>query len=483
MPQLNCRRWVPSLGGLISVLFLAGCLAAGGYDAKLQSPALQTVPSAHPDAKTLLVVIRYPALFDRTHEGWFNTYHAEHKISLDPRIPNSPENREPFTNTLIKTNYYVMEFYETLRSRLPAHTVALQPQRLVIEGDKVVPAVAYTMPPAVVYVDFLTYVYPYKFMTSDSNTFGQYISPFIAVRTSPRAAKKTAGALAGTRGLRPKAHSSIGSGASGGQGYTYVDYLNDQGGNGADAEMPIVSEGPLNGRQYLEIPQVNINMGEESVRSAAATPGGLSDTNFPSKTVMQSLSGVVLQTLNSVNHHDAVRADFVRFIARFDTALSQRFDSAKTSSADDSKLALIREFIALEREFLTQNDQNLRNTGYRGAFGDSMRQLLLAEMQHHSDFWNQQIVSSLLILGTGLASGTTTGNYMPSSLWDIYFQSQDSATALNTAFERHFQGVRDEQAVFTLQLSRKSAQIKARTLQELREECRIIYAEEFGQTS
>lgn len=464
---------------LVLGLGLAGCQAAGGYDEKLQTASLQARRSDAAPPPTLLVVIRYPSLFEPSAGGILNVAHVGNSLNLDPRIPNSPRNPWPFTDSLIKTNYYVLEFYEALRARLPENTVALQPQRIVWPRGTFEASTGHEVPPAVVHVDFMTYVHPYKFLTNDSNTFGKYISPLVTIRTSPAAAPQTRGALAGTQALRPKVHTPVGKGAAEGLGYTLIDRFNDVS-KGEEAPLDVVSAGPLKPGQYLEVPQANITMDEEAVLRAAATPGGLPDGAAPSRPVMESLAGIVIQALNAVDHQAAVREDMTRYIAAFDTGLSSRFAANGLSAADAAKLALIHEFIALERAFLGEHDRNLRATTYRGAFGDSVRQLLAGEMQHYADFWGQQIMASMLILGTGLASGAATGNYMPSTLWDIYFQSEQSKEALDNAFERHFAGVRTQQMEFTVRLSDKVRKIRVGSLRELRDECARIYSEEFG---
>ncbi|NKB22679.1 MAG: hypothetical protein GKS01_19495 [Alphaproteobacteria bacterium] len=465
---------------LASVLALASCVTASKYDEKLQVSSAAETRIAVSKPRTLLVVIRYPALFDRKAEGWLNARHREYAINLDPRPARTAENPSPFTSTLLKTNYYVMEFYQALRSRLPANTVALQPQRLNVGGGRIVPTVGYRLPPAVVYVDFLTYEHPNKFLTNDPNTFGAYISPIVTIRTRSQAAPKTRGALVGTEELRPKTHTKVGKRATGGLGYTFVDYLNDRGGQGETAKLNIVSKGPIKFGQYLELPQVTADLGSEATRRAAATRGGVRSGSMPSAKITKSLSNAVLQALTAVKHKRAVGRDLVEYIASFDRSLAKRYARNSLVRGDRAKMIAIYEFIALERAFLSEHDQHLFKTSYRGAFGDSIRQLLVGEMQHHSDFWQNQITSSLMILGTGLASGAATGNYMPSSLWDIYFQSETSSTALNTAFEKHFSGVREQQVEFSFTVANKSFRIKVTNLNDLRRECRTIYAEAFG---
>jgi hypothetical protein len=469
------RRWII----LTSVFALAGCVTASKYDEnlKVSSSAIARIEASKP--RTLLVVIRYPALFDRKAEGWLNSRHRQYAINLDPRPARTAENPSPFTSTLLKTNYYVQEFYQALRSRLPENTVALQPQRLTVKGSRIVPTVGYRLPPAVLYVDFLTYEHPHKFLTNDPNTFGAYISPIVSVRTRAQAALETRGALVGTQELRPKSHTWVGKRASSGLGYTFINFLNDRGGQGTEAKLNIVSKGPIKAGQYLELPQVTADLGSDATRQAAGSRGGLSGDSVPSIKVTRSLSNAVLQALTIVNHKRAVGRDLVGYIASFDRALAKRYATNSLVRGDRAKMIAIYEIIALERAFLSEQDQQLFKTSYRGAFGDSIRQLLAGEMQHHTDFWQNQVVSSLLILGTGLASGSATGNYMPSSLWGIYFESEKSSEALNTAFERHFSGVRDKQIEFSITVANKSYRIKVTNLKDLRRKCRKIYAEEF----
>lgn len=464
---------------ILSAFIIAGCVASGYEQAPVtSSPAAQTQKSYN--GNNLLVVIRYPALYDRSQDTLFENVYYNIPLSSDPRPPSSDPYPTPFKNALIKTNYYVMEFYEALRRRLPENTVALQPQRLHIKDYTMVPSVGFEMPPAIVYVDFMTYVYTHKLITTDSNTFGHFISPLMSVRTSISGAFDTAGALVGTNGLEPKITTSVGDGANGGLGYTWVDFINDEGGEGTDYKFDVISKGPIKPGQYLELPQVNVDMGADNIHRAAATPGGPAPSASPSAEVMNSLAATVLLALDAANHETALRDEMVDYISMFDEKFGRNYTGLPANDVERGKIELIKEFITLEREFLREQDRNLYEVSYRSDFGDSVRTLLAAESQHYTDEWTNSIISSLAILGTGLASGAATGNYMPSSLWDIYFQSQDTSAALNLAFEEHFAGVRANQVEFTIKLSNKVRKIKVSDIHELRAECKIIYAEMFG---
>ena len=259
-----------------------------------------------------------------------------------------------------------------------------------------------------------------------------------------------------------------------------MDYVNDGGGKGTDRPFDIISSGPIRYGQYLELPQVNVDMGSAGVVAAAARPGGLNPSQAPSAKVMSSLSGIILQALNAIHTKRATYDEMKAYIAGYDRALAARFTGRGAKGADAKRLAAIREFISLEREFLAKHDQHLFENSYRGGFGDSVRQILAAEANHHSKFWQNEVLASFAILGTGLASGAATGNYMPSSLWDIYFQSQKTTAALNTAFEKHFAGIRSQQIEFTIKLSTETRKIRVSDIHELREKCRAIYRAHFG---
>ena len=182
---MHIRKYWGLLFLLVVGLTLAGCVAEG-----YNQPPVSTVAQSQKTypSENLLVVIRYPALYDHRKDSSFEWAYKKYILSKDPRPPRTDRYPTPFKNSLIKTNYYVMELFDALRRQLPEHTVALQPQRLKIRNRRIIPEVGFSMPPAAIYVDFLTYVYSHKLITSDSNTFGQFISPLVNVRTAPRAA-------------------------------------------------------------------------------------------------------------------------------------------------------------------------------------------------------------------------------------------------------------------------------------------------------
>jgi len=134
---------------------------------------------------------------------------------------------------------------------LPPNSVRLQPVRIsqriaqknalgAIAWGETAPATLVEVPtesypPAVLYVDIFAHVHPYWRVPYEAynwgTTFGKTVLPLITVRTSPRAAPKTLGGIAGMNAFVPYLRiPPVTADAADALGVTFVEYLNSTAG-------------------------------------------------------------------------------------------------------------------------------------------------------------------------------------------------------------------------------------------------------------
>ncbi|MEM8616751.1 MAG: hypothetical protein AAGF20_07430 [Pseudomonadota bacterium] len=158
----------------------------------------QPATTPEPPQGATLVVVRFPAAIDPdAQDEWQDRYLAAAGRSS---VASNPDARAYIDVQTIKSSYFALSVYKELARRLPDHSVLLSPHIIQLDGEGRLtsePMTAAESLPSILKVDFATFTDPdpAQIMTAKAVSFGDLITPVIAVRADPRAAPSTQGVL------------------------------------------------------------------------------------------------------------------------------------------------------------------------------------------------------------------------------------------------------------------------------------------------
>ncbi|MEL7231415.1 MAG: hypothetical protein AAGJ85_02770, partial [Pseudomonadota bacterium] len=188
--------------GLVGILlFSAGCAstAVGVNTSSIkQNMPVQPMVTPEPPPGSTLIIVRYPAAVDPdAKDAWQDGYLAAAGRS---GVGSNPDARAYIDVQTIKSSYFALSVYKELSRRLPDHSVLLSPHVIKLDGDGRLtsePMTSAESLPSVLKVDFATFTDPdpEQIMKARNVSFGDLITPVVAVRADPRAAPSTKGVL------------------------------------------------------------------------------------------------------------------------------------------------------------------------------------------------------------------------------------------------------------------------------------------------
>jgi hypothetical protein len=172
-------------------------------------PKANFVPREH-EALPVLVKLTFPAAIDPQIYGEMSRIYTKGHFPMyeaPARTPGGAQFDETaFARSLAKTSFFAYEFYMELQKRLPPGSILVEPVTITVNDQgRYVYRESENAIPAALTVDF--YAYDYAAKLADGISFGRYLTPMIAIKSSART--RFEGFVAGTQYLPP--HEPTGS--------------------------------------------------------------------------------------------------------------------------------------------------------------------------------------------------------------------------------------------------------------------------------
>jgi hypothetical protein len=487
MSILMTGKTAPAVLLAAGFLLLVGCqtFETAGIRTAIP-PDLMQGPTTYRDGPVfspLLVVLRYPAQIEpealtRIRPAVRASYDQSEIKGDIAKLPDGEIDRAVL-NHLAKTTYYVFELYQYLSRQLPPSSVLLHPIKVTVDRQgRLQGQAASTLLPTVLILDFQVSVVPIDVLRYGDQTFGHWIAPELGLTTSFQAWPSTLGTIATRGSYEPALAFDPMAGPEGAGRTSYLRDLNKH--FGLDFRAPGYKERqysglPIKWDRLLQLPKITYHMPTEEMVAQAKSSGGPGE-HPPARALHDMIGAIVVGALRETDQYLATRDAWIRYISLYDSELGQRWPRWPRSEQDSERLRLIAKFAATERRFLTDQDSETVREVYRGAFGDSMRQLFAAELETRERSVQAVNRANALAVVTMVAGGLTgdVGRSI-SQLAALDQQLAREASGLTSAFRNHFGRIQSQQAVYVIETSEGQTQVRGQTLAELRDAMKDAY--------
>jgi hypothetical protein len=405
-----------------------------------------------------LVILSYPSALTPGANARVRRAYIDNPIGSLPNLTLS-ERPQAFDEALLKTNYHVHEFYRILSARLPPGSVVLQPAFLDIRGSEA----SYMVPnegiPAALRVDFMMYSHPRLYSNGrpwSPNSYARNLSPLMAIRISAGVASESRSDIAGMDDLPPM------PAARGRQPSILLQFL----------AVSKSGKSKQKSRDYKNIPVVEYHIPDDKWLSFLDS--GI-DGVPPGHDLFSTYADIVVECLNTIETETAVDGEKAAYYSLYDA----------NAASDSERSALLDQFIDAERQFVHEQGMLYSDNLYRGDFGSSMRERILAEVDTDEKAGRADKMAALsmgagMLLGgltNGLAGAATGGG----SLANGYSTLADIAK-ISESFDSSFAEIGLRQKTVSVDLGNQERSIQAQTLDELRRDFRALYDERFPQS-
>lgn len=377
------------------------------------------------------VLLRYPAMIEAGAEAaWSDAYARE---AIGGRLRDDGwialDGESIARATIAKSNFYAMSLYRELRSQLPEASVLLSPHLVFQDDDGALasrPMLATETIPSVITVDFMTYSFPdpEQMMGSPPLTFGDMVTPLAVVHADHWLRPATNGLLLASEPLI-------------GTAWQQSAELAEEEFAGRLAFRPIDDQRSLDFVRFLNadrpltdvpVKRAGIDRPElaaveryplEKIRMDAAEVASWAVQPELDPFVSSFAAGVgtrLERALETFDHDRATFADRQKLLASFDPELAFAFLAQSRDESVRARLALAEKLIEAERRFLAAQSERLYAGIVEGAFGNAMREMIVAEhrnLEERRDIARRQnIATAVAILAMAGAA------YAGSETWD-----------------------------------------------------------------
>ncbi len=413
---------------LLATALLQGCAgtARGKAESAYRFDQTLEVSDRSASQADAWVVLRYPAMIESGAESaWYDAYA---RTAIGGRVRDdgwsSADSENIARGSIAKSNFYAMSLYQELREQLPADTVLLSPH-LVFEdenGDLASrPMLATEDMPSVVTIDFMTYSFPdaEELMNSPPITFGNVVTPLAVVHADHWLRPATNGLILASEPLATTAWRQSAEIAGeefdgrlalrpidDGRSLDFVQFLNSDEGVIQVPLKPVGAEPAL--AAVERYPVEKILMDGEAVAAWASA----SETDPFELAFARGVGSRVEAALGRFDHDRATFSDRQKLLASFDPELAFAFLSRSEDESVRARLALAEKLIEAERRFLAAQSERIHAGVWDGAYGQSMRELIVAEYKNleerRSLARRQNVATAIAILamaGAVYASG------------------------------------------------------------------------------
>jgi hypothetical protein len=114
-------------------------------------------------------------------------------------------------------------------------------------------------------------------------------------------------------------------------------------------------------------------------------------------------------------------------------------------------------------------------TAYEGAFGKSVRAILIEEERFVASWMNQQNTAAMLTLLAGVGSGLGGGSFTPPVMFQIAEELDRSLQKMTASFADQSQTAITEQVVEVVRLGSVERQLRVSSIADLRRDMKQIY--------
>jgi hypothetical protein len=404
---------------------------------------------------------------------------------------------------LLKSSYFALGFYKSLKAALPPGAVKLQPVEIDLADPKkgaegaiafvdgwpngFVERASTSYAPAPIYVDVSVYVDPHSRDGLRPTTFADSVTPLITVRTAPAAAPATSGGLAAMSALLPYVRKvAPDARAENALGASLTDYISGDEGVPADAAMlaptTLIKSLPITPGKFLVL----------QTKSIALAPDTLGDEDSPAeKPIFDEFVNVVVSAINTAPYEVATRAARIKYISFFDPDLAQRWAAGvATSPVDRERLALLRRFEQAEWRLLDAEDTQFVAAVYDGKWGAAMRAARLAEKEfvdQRAQARSRANTAAMMSMAQGMMSMRFSGT--PQEMIQSELQTMNTAVdvlqteagtnsqlaSVGREFENRMRDVNGKGQEFLITIDAGTMALNARSLAELRAKLKLRY--------
>lgn len=428
-------------------------------DSYMLAPAITRIE--RPIDGAVSVVLSYPAQIDADIRQGVSRRYADIAFGSEGDFEEWPE---AFDYMLLNTSFYIRDFYRAIKARFPEGQVVLQPAKLTVDKNG---ELVYQIPsqelPAVVRVDFMAYNTPRRMaLPVDGQTFGPYVTPLVAITTSPEASPKTNGALSGMDRLPiPSAGNE--------QPSVLLQILKKPQWK-PDGSIPKSEGRPAKVNFYNTTPFVEWKIEEGEWIDFTMKP---LNSNTPASRVFAPYANIVSDLVSGVNASISTEKSRLAYYRLFD-------ESIVGVLPESPKRQMLDRFIAAEASFLqTQNEKTVEGL-VNGEFGRSMRTRISAEREFEKKRAAADKKAAIGVLFMGLG-GLASGGVMmgPMQTMQMTQQIQDAMDKIHVAHQSGLGGVSSEQGAAIVNIQQTVEAIQASSLAELRSKLKSIYKRTF----
>lgn len=414
--------------GLIGCLaFLGGCAStAGGVNTSTvtQNMPMQPLVTPQPPPGATLVIVRYPAAVDPdAQDVWQDQYFATAGRS---DVSSNPDARAYIDVQTIKSSYFALSLYKELSRRLPDHSVLLSPHMIKLDGNGRLtsePMTAAESLPSVLKVDFATFIdpNPERIMRARNVSFGDLVTPVIAVRADPRAAPSTQGVLIASN---PLAGAAFGNGAERTEAsmaailngrfesdvppLALVTYVARDGERGLATEM-------LNGSPFDNTAQLYpieaLRLSRYELNRMNTDDGANAD---PLSAPFSSAFALrIIALLDDINLGKAAMVQRAAAIENYDPALAPLSFGGLQTPDYLARVRYIDRLLDAERKYLSVQSLRIYDGIQNGEMGAQVRDMLLAEteiLEQRRELARQQNMATAAAVLAGVAAVGVAAN-------------------------------------------------------------------------
>jgi hypothetical protein len=370
------------------------------------------------------VIVRYPAAIDPdAQERWQDAYL---KATGRSGSGDNPDARAYIDVQTIKSSYFGLSVYKELSRRLPDHSVLLSPHIVKIDaaGDLTSePMTSAETLPSVLKVDFATFTDPdpEQIMKAQTTSFGDLLTPFVVVRTDPRAAPSTQGVLLTSASLSGAAMSNgiermettmtamlNGRFVSDVPELALVSYIAGQSRSGLTSEA-------INGDTFDNSAQIYRAEALRLSRVELNQMRGDNGANFDplSEPFSSAFADRIIALLDDIDLQKAAMVQRAAAIEDYDPALAALSFVGLGTSDYEARARYVDRLLEAERKYLSVQSLRLYDGIQNGEMGAQVRDMILAEtkvLDERRELARQQNMATAAAIISGVAAVGVAAN-------------------------------------------------------------------------
>lgn len=429
------QRALILFGTVLALFLVAGCASTATGSSRSSAYVMpgEIVYTATAPEDTALVVVRFPASVTPEAESAYYDAYSRATIggSLGKGIAGSSEARQIADGVLVKSTFFALSLYDSLRDRLPEHTVLLSPHEIGLDANGQLvsnPLTEAETLPSVLSVDFAAYSFPDpdRMMDDQPLTFGDLITPLVTVHADHRARAPTLGLMLASAPLSSPAGGAARDSAMGSleavqsgrfdaspRTHDFVSFL--AGETGAISSTSGMSvNASSHSVQIYPVEKLVLNRG-----AFFAMQSGVTDADPLQSVFSGYMADRIIAMLNTVDAERAGMFQRAAAVSRFDPGLAALSLVGARGDDSDTRLRYATRMLAAERRFLAVQSEKIYDGVLGGEMGEQVREMLLAEydvLEQRREIARQQntattlaVIGAIAAVAVASSSGDSLG--------------------------------------------------------------------------